>query len=65
MVLSYFAWSSSFCSLFEKRECQKLLLFERYAFKMNKIKERQFLVGVRGQSPCNKNHAKSQRAQKM
>jgi len=65
MVLSYFAWSSSFCSLFEKRERQKLLLFERYAFKMNKIKERQFLVGVRGQSPCNKNHAKSQRAQKM
>jgi len=59
MGLSYLAWSSYFCLLFEKRERQKLLFFERYAFKMDKVKERQFLMGARGQNPCHKNHATS------
>jgi len=48
-----------FVAFLKKGNAKNFCFFEHYAFKMGKVKERQFLVRARGQSPCHKNHAKS------
>ena len=56
---------SLFVPFLKKGNTKNFYFFERAEFKMHKVKEQQFLVGVRGQRPCNKNHATSQRAKQM